>query len=384
MSEEVEEKKPKAERKETQPSTKSKAKTTSEKKESPEVKKKTTSSKKTDTVSKDTAKKEKLKTSSEKKSKANQVTESANKSTESKTTKKGNSTKKANLTNKYDISKKKETIKKSDNSSKSKDNAEKKINSKDTSTKKEATKKLEKTEKQGENTSVDASEDVKNEIIEEIKQKKNKTQKGVVDNSKENNKLNSNEKDKKKENDINNESDEVEQETSLVDESKFDTVSLKEIREALENKVDKNQRKSVLKDVFINISIALLMVLYLSVIMIIYKKLDVTVLEKISKIATLTILFIGLAILEISYKKDNTKVAMNAIEVITFGASNLCLIYTIKLYIDNLRSIIGYIIIGVVAYYIVKSTLLSIFSIRKFKDENNDIKDIVAKKKKEE
>ena len=169
-----------------------------------------------------------------------------------------------------------------------------------------------------------------------------------------------------------------------MDESKFDTVSLKEIREALENKVDKAQRKSVIKDVFLNISIALVMSIYLSIIMIIYRNLDINVLEKITKIATLTILFIGLTVLEISYKKDNTKIAMNAIEVITYGASNLCLIYTIKLYIENLKSIIGFIIIGVVAYYIVKSILLAILSIRKFKDENNDIKDIVAKKKKEE
>lgn len=348
MSEEVKEKKPKAEKKEDNKATVSKEKTTSEKK-------------KNSTEKKTTKTTETKKTSSKTEPKTAQATKSTDKSTDSKTTNKSKTTKKTNTTSKASSSQKKSTAKNED------------------------TKKTEKKEKQDEIINVDANEDIKTELIEEIKQKKNKTQKAIIENSKLKNTTDNSEKAKEdKMNENSNEAEAVEQETSLVDESKFDTVSLKEIREALENKVDKTQRKSVIKDVFINISIALVMAIYLSIIMVISRNLDINVLEKITKIATLTVLFIGLAILEISYKKDNAKIAMNAIEVIVFGTSNLCLIYTIKLYIDNLKSIIGFIIIGVVSYYIIKSILLALLSIRKFKNENNDIKDIVAKKKKEE
>ena len=96
------------------------------------------------------------------------------------------------------------------------------------------------------------------------------------------------------------------------------------------------------------------MVAFLIVIMMISKNVSIEDLEKIEKISTLGILFLGLVLLEVSYKKDNAKIAMNAIEVIVFGASNLCLIYTIKLFFNNLTNIINYITFGVAGYYILK------------------------------
>ena len=179
--------------------------------------------------------------------------------------------------------------------------------------------------------------------------------------------------------------DEVEEEKKVEnDESKYDTISLKEIREALENKVDSDQKKSVIKEVLINIGIALCMILYLILIMVGSKNIAPETLYKDIKVMTLFILLIGIVALEISYKKDNLKIAMRGIEILVFGATNVCLIYIAKLYFNSIVKFLGYIGLAVVCYYVVKSIVLSINSIRKYKQENNDIKDIVQKKKNEE
>ena len=159
-------------------------------------------------------------------------------------------------------------------------------------------------------------------------------------------------------------------------------VSLKEIKEALETKVDKTQKKSVIKDVFINIILAVIMMTYLGVIiMISNNNTPVEVIIKFTKIATLGILFFGIVFLELSYQTDKAKLALNAMEVIVFGGSSLCLIYTVRLFYNNLGKVIGLITIGIIIYYLLKSIVTAITSINKFKKDNNDIKDIIDKKK---
>lgn len=174
----------------------------------------------------------------------------------------------------------------------------------------------------------------------------------------------------------------VEKQNENDDESKYDTISLKEIREALENKVDKKQKKSVIKEVIINIGIAVFMIAYLMIIIMGSKNIDGATLEKDLKIMTLGILALGISVLEVSYKKDKSKIALIGVETLVFGAANLCLIYISKLYMDQLVRIITYISIVIGGYYIFKSIVLAITSISRLKKDNNDIKDIVVKKAK--
>lgn len=178
------------------------------------------------------------------------------------------------------------------------------------------------------------------------------------------------------------EGNEYKPEKIIEDESKYDTISLEEIREAIENRVDNKQKKSVIKEILVNLGIAIIMVLYLILIMMGCRNLTLETLDKDIKIITLMILLIGIVILEVSYKKDNFKTAMHGIEVLVFGATNLCLIYIAKLYFNNLIKFLGYIGLAVAGYYVVKTIILSITSIKRFKKDNNDIKDIVQKKNK--
>ena len=134
---------------------------------------------------------------------------------------------------------------------------------------------------------------------------------------------------KKIENQEVSEKEKISKEDFFDKESKYDTISLKEIREALGNKVDAKQRKSVIKDVVISIGIGVLMILYLLLIIMGSKNIDAQLLEKDLKIMTLGILGLGIVILEISYKKDKSKIALYGVETLIFGAANLSLIYNV-------------------------------------------------------
>ena len=166
----------------------------------------------------------------------------------------------------------------------------------------------------------------------------------------------------------------------IEDESNSNTVSLDEIKDALVVKVNVNQKKSMVKESLINIFTAIIMITYLIIIIMGSSNIDGDIFEKDIKVMTLSILAIGIFILEMSYKKDNIKIALYGIEVIIFGAANLCLIYVTKLYFDNLVNIVTYIGIGVAVYYIIKSIAIVIVNVNKYKKDNNDIKEIVKKR----
>lgn len=162
-------------------------------------------------------------------------------------------------------------------------------------------------------------------------------------------------------------------------ESKCDTVSLEEIKEVLGNKVKKSQKSYVIKEALINFGIALFMIIHLVLLFAGSKNIEMSVFEKDMKIMTLFIALIGIIVLEVSYTKDKIKLALNAVEILVFGAANLCLIYVGKLYMDEFLNFSLYVGAALIGYYIIKIISVSIVNVRKYKKENNDIKEIVKR-----
>lgn len=239
-------------------------------------------------------------------------------------------------------------------------------------------------------------ESIKNKPKESLKtSEKTKTTKKVTTLKESSEKVVSKKESSKKEtpkkqslqNDSNSKKEEAKTETNNLpaSESKFDTVSLKEIREALQNKVNDNQKQKVVKKVLINIGFAMAMIVYLIVVALATKNIELSVLEKDLKIITLGILVLGIGVLERAYKKDNSQMAINAVEILFFGAINLCMMYAIKINfvkLGDFKDVVnGITFIGsvVAGYYILKSIIISVKNVRKFKKENNDIKEIIKK-----
>ncbi len=163
------------------------------------------------------------------------------------------------------------------------------------------------------------------------------------------------------------------------DRSKFDTVSIEEIREKLETRVNANQKRNTIKEALMNIGIAIVMVMYLIIVVMGSKNIGLITLEKDLKILTLSILFIGIIIFEMSYKKDNVKLSINGLEVVIFGMTNLVLMYNIKVSLNSLMSIASYISIGIGGYYLIKVIVLSKININRYRKDNSDIKEIIKK-----
>ena len=184
---------------------------------------------------------------------------------------------------------------------------------------------------------------------------------------------------------IKKENEKIEPNNLPASESKFDKVSLKEIKEALQNKVNDNQKQKVVKKVLINIGFAITAIVYLIIVALATKNIELLVLEKDLKIITLGILVLGIGVLERAYKKDNTQMAINAVEILIFGAINLCMMYAIKINFiklgdfEDIINNITYIGGTVAVYYIIKSIIISVKNVKKFKKENNDIKEIIKK-----
>lgn len=178
--------------------------------------------------------------------------------------------------------------------------------------------------------------------------------------------------------DANIENEEIEQ-VETVQEQKEKTISLKEIKNALKNKIDNTQKRSLAKELLIDFISMIVMGFHLFVLFMGSKNIEINILINDMKIITLCILALGIGTLEFSYKKDDLKIALRGLEVLVFGSANLCLIYVAKLYFSEVFNFLKYIGIVIVAYYIIKIILTAIFSIRKYKKDNNDIKDIVKK-----
>ena len=155
--------------------------------------------------------------------------------------------------------------------------------------------------------------------------------------------------------------------------------SLKDIRKALENKINNNQKHTIIKENIINIMIGIAIILYLIIVFVGSKNIELETLITDLKVFSISFAVIGLIILEVAYNKDNVKIAFSGGEILVFGLVNLCIMYIVKLHLNNLLNVTTYISISVAAYYLIKITILTVKSVKKYKKDNSDIKEIIKK-----
>ena len=176
----------------------------------------------------------------------------------------------------------------------------------------------------------------------------------------------------------------VEEKKEVKEETKERVVSLNQIKDAIYTRVNDNQKRNIVKQSILNIFIAIIMVAFLVIILFGNKNIDKDILIQDLKFITICITSLGIILMERAYKKDSIAIAANAVEVIIFSIINLCIVYVIEL--KDLKSIrllniISIISTAIALYYIVKTIVMSVRNTRLCKKKNNDIKEIVKKKK---
>lgn len=150
-----------------------------------------------------------------------------------------------------------------------------------------------------------------------------------------------------------------------------------QIRES--KKIPKEYKKKIRKQIFLNIIILIAIIIYLCCVNILSLYIDTEIYLKYLKILSVILAVIAVIYFEISYRKDNAKMFLYAIEVLMLAVITLFSNYAYYMFFDIYNMILSEITIVFAVYYIIKIFILSINMKKKYYKEQNDIKDITKK-----
>lgn len=152
------------------------------------------------------------------------------------------------------------------------------------------------------------------------------------------------------------------------------------ISEQLEqaSKISKNTKRTMYKNVFLNILVAIIITLYLVFLNLGYNNIGTTQYITDLKIFSLMFLAVTIILFENAYEKDSGKLAILGIETLCIAIITLISIYVYILYPENFLLVTGICTIIVVVYYAIKSICVHIKDKKKWQQERSDIKEIIS------
>ncbi len=158
----------------------------------------------------------------------------------------------------------------------------------------------------------------------------------------------------------------------------------KEIEEEYKRlkKIRKQESKNPIMDrtnnkIFVNILIAIAIILYFVATYICYTKLDVAIFERVLQVATLVLLAITITLFEVAYKKDSGTLAIIGIEFLIVSCHALSIPYILQVYGWDLRwyvTISGYMF---AIYFVFKSIVVYLLGRKEYVKSLSDIAEIV-------
>ena len=151
------------------------------------------------------------------------------------------------------------------------------------------------------------------------------------------------------------------------------------MQKEIENKrkLPEELKLDIKKNIFHNLLIATIIILYLITINILFKRLESSVFEQQMKFFALGTITITVLIFEMAYRRQSRRTCIIGIELLLCSIISLYIPY-IYLFSDvNLRMVTTILPLSIAGYYIIKAFL--IYKSRKIKHENNlsDVKEIL-------
>ena len=131
-------------------------------------------------------------------------------------------------------------------------------------------------------------------------------------------------------------------------------------------------------NVYKNILIAIIIMIYFIIINTLYYKLENSMLLIILKVLSIVILVFGIIVLEIAYRKDKGGLAINSIEIIVLAGHTLSIAHIVQL---QKFEFANYILVSSYIfsiYFILKSIIIFTKERRDYLNSLSDIKEIVA------
>lgn len=137
------------------------------------------------------------------------------------------------------------------------------------------------------------------------------------------------------------------------------------------------KNKKVSENVFINILLAVAIMLYFIIINFSYYKLEANIFILGLKILSTLVLCLGIIFLEISYNKDSGKLAINALEILVLAGYTLSIKHVVE--VGNFK-FENYILISSYAfslYYLLKAIIIFTKERKEYLRSLSDIREIV-------
>lgn len=135
--------------------------------------------------------------------------------------------------------------------------------------------------------------------------------------------------------------------------------------------------KKYLKKIWVNISLAAILMIYFIIVNILYNKLNHETLILTLKILSVIIMAIGIIIFEIAYKKDNGIIAITGIEILITAFHTLSILHVVQVSAFDFRIYILTSSYLFAIYFVLKSMIIYTMEKRKYLKSLSDIKNIV-------
>ena len=131
-------------------------------------------------------------------------------------------------------------------------------------------------------------------------------------------------------------------------------------------------------NVYQNILIAVIIMIYFIIINSMYYKFDNTMLLNILKVLSIAVLFFGIIVLEIAYRKEKGNLGINAIEIIILAGHTLSITHIVQL---QKFEFANYILVSSYIfsiYFLLKSIIIYTKEKRDYLKSLSDIREIVV------
>lgn len=143
--------------------------------------------------------------------------------------------------------------------------------------------------------------------------------------------------------------------------------------------IPKDYKKKIRNRILKNTAIAIIAIIYLILLNVLSMHIETTKYILGIKILCVLLAVVSVIYFELSYRKDNGYLFMHGVEFLVLATITLFSVYAYSLFFVTYNSILLYILIAVVIYYIIK-TILTLRNMKKdYYNSQNDIKEIVKK-----
>ena len=143
--------------------------------------------------------------------------------------------------------------------------------------------------------------------------------------------------------------------------------------------IPEDYKKKIINRILKNTAIAVIAIVYLILLNVL--SLHIETITYIISIKVLSVVFAIISVIyfELCYRKDNGFLFMHGVEFLVLATITLFSAYAYYLFFITYNSILLYILIAVIIYYITKTICTLKFMKKEYYESQNDIKEIVKK-----